>query len=366
MGEATRLGVSDPDLGIGSREAHGWNAAGIGDEQNGSGSAESDELKEPNGTAPQAVSNGTASAAGPVPPPARRRARPRGLQMTLAALLALACTAAAVLSVRAFVLASTNRFPGVIQPTRAISLDFSEVGYLSSLRVNPGDHVRAGEILARLDPVGAHAVELAAAASTAAVAADQEDLTVARQDVTALPAVQQAGVRRAKAQLAADQAQLAQTKVVLDQATIRSPVNGLVVNVSGSVGDLVGPNGIQLDGSAQPPELAQTPNLSLFSQASQHSTPANRNTTTPLIQLAAGPTEMEAQVSESAVGELRPGRRATVTVPALGASFSARLLRVVPDPVQANGNVSYEVLFTLRRPSPQVLPGMSADVTLGR
>ena len=42
---------------------------------------------------------------------------------------------------------------------------------------------------------------------------------------------------------------------------------------------------------------------------------------------------------------MRPGRRATVTVPALGASLSARLLRVVPDPVQTVGGVSYGVLF---------------------
>ena len=75
---------------------------------------------------------------------------------------------------------------------------------------------------------------------------------------------------------------------------------------------------------------------------------------------------MDAQVPESAVGQMSPGRQATVTVPALGASFAARLLRVVPDPVQANGNVSYEVLFVLQHPSPHVLPGMSADVTVGR
>jgi hypothetical protein len=143
-------------------------------------------------------------------------------------------------------------------------------------------------------------------------------------------------------------------------------VSGLVVNVSGAAGDLVGPEGVQIDGTAQPSQLAQTPGISLFSPASQHSTAASRSTTTPLIQLAAGPTEMDAQVPESAVANMRPGRPATVTVPALGASFSSRLLSVVPDPLQTNGEVSYEVVFVVQRPSPQVLPGMSADVTLGR
>ena len=254
----------------------------------------------------------------------------------------------------------------MIEPTQAVSLDFSEPGYLSSLGVHPGDRVRAGEILARLDVVGAHAVEMAAQAATAAIAADEQDLAVVEQAFISPPAEKLVSVQRAKATVASDQARLAQARGVLDQATIRSPVNGLVVNVSGAVGDLVGADGVQTDGTAQPSQLAQTPYLSLFSQATDHSTATNRNTTNPLIQLAAGPTEMEAQVPESAVRQMRSGRQATVTVPALGASFSARLLRVVPDPVQADGHVSYEVLFILQRPSPQVLPGMSADVTVGR
>jgi multidrug efflux pump subunit AcrA (membrane-fusion protein) len=353
------------DAAGGSGTAPGSNGNGAGAELNGSGSAESDRLKESNGSTPSFAPIGSASVARPVSSSPGGPARHRGRQMTLTVLLALACAAGAVLSVRAFVLTSTNRFPAVIQPTQALSLDFPELGHLSSLSVRPGDHVRVGEILARLDPVGAHAEVLAATAAVAAVAADRETLTATRQDVTAQAAVEQASVARAKARLAADQARLAQAQLALEQATIRSPVNGLVMNVSGEVGDLVGPVGVQMAGSAQP-IVAQTPAFSPFPQASQRSATATRGATTPLIQLAAGPIRVEAQVSESAVGGLRPGRRATVTVPALGASLGARLLRVVPDPVQTAGGVSYGVLFNLLRPSPQVLPGMSADVTLGR
>jgi multidrug efflux pump subunit AcrA (membrane-fusion protein) len=265
-----------------------------------------------------------------------------------------------------FVLAPTNRFAGVIQPAQSISLDFSEVGHLSSLGVHPGDRVRAGEVLARVNLVGTSALDLAAKAAAAAVLADQQDLAVAKQEINVLPAVRLAGIKRATAQLAADQARLAQAQAVLGQATIRSPVSGFVVNVNGAVGDLVGPSGIQMDGSTQPPQIAQTPDVSPFSQASQHSAQTNHDTTAPLIQLAAGPTEMAAQVPESAMKQMRAGQPATVTVPALGATFGARLVRVVPDPVQVNGDVSYTVLFVLPQPSPQVLPGMSADVTLGR
>jgi multidrug efflux pump subunit AcrA (membrane-fusion protein) len=286
--------------------------------------------------------------------------------MMFAALLALVCIAAAVISIRTFVLASSNRFAGVIQPAQSISLDFSAVGHLSILTVHPGDHVRAGEILARADLVGTSAVDLAAQAANAAVLADQQDLAVAKQDFTVLPVVRLARIRRAAAQLAADQARLAEARAVLDQATIRSPASGLVVNVNGAVGDLVGPDGVQIDGSAQPPQMAQTPDVSLFPQASQHSAQTTRDGTDPLIQVAAGPTEVAAQVPESAMRQMRPGQRATVTVPALGASFAARLVRVVPDPVQVNGDVSYQVMFVLQRPSLQVLPGMSADVILPR
>lgn len=284
-------------------------------------------------------------------------------------LLALVCAAAAVVSIRAFVAASANEFPGVIQPAQAISLDFSQIGYLADLRAFPGDHVRAGEVLGHLNLVGSHALHLAAQAATAAVAAAQQDLAVAEQTVTEPPVVRLAAIRRATAAAAADQARVAQANAILEQATMRSPVNGLVVNVNGTTGDLVGPDGVQIDGTgqpSQPAQLAQTPSVSPFSSAARHSTTADRSLAGPLIQLAAGPTEMAAQVPESAVNGMRTGRRATVTVPALGASFSARLLRVVPDPVQVNGDVSYEVLFMLQRPSTRVLPGMSADVSLGK
>lgn len=324
------------------------------------------ELDGPSRPVARAAPTPTGFPADPGVPPGHRRAGRRRLQMTLAALLALACAAAAVATIRAFVASSRDQFPGVIQPTQAISLDFSEPGYLSSVRPSPGDHVRAGEVLARLNPVGAHALKLAAQAATAAVASAEQQLAVAEHSVTGLPAVRLAGVVRAKAELATDQARVAQAKSVLDQAAIRSPVNGVVTDVSGAVGDLVGPSGVQIDGIGQPTQPTQAPILSLFAPASRRTAATNRDTASPLIQLAAGPTEMAAQVPESAVRAMRPGREAKVTVLALGASFRARLLRVVPDPVQANGGVTYEVLFVLQQPNPQVLPGMSADVTLSR
>ena len=321
-------------------------------------------LMEPNGSAAATDStpSGAESTSVPAYPPGRRRR----LQKTFAALLALTCTVAAVVSIRVFVAASTNRFPGAIEPAQTVSLDFSEMGYLSSLRVYPGDYIRRGEILARLNVVGANAVDMAAQAASAAVVADQQDVAVAQQQVTTTPAVKLAAVRRAQAQLASDEARLAQARAVLDQATIRSPVDGMVMQVNGAVGDLVGADGVQIASTGQPSQLAQTSDLSLSPQSSLHSAGPNRDNTGPLIELATGGTEMSAQVPESGVKELRPGRHATVTVPALGASFGARLLRVVPNPIQANGDVSYEALFVLLRPSSEVLPGMSADVTLGR
>lgn len=326
----------------------------------------SDELEQLDRPMRVALPDETGSSADTAWLPAPRRPRRRRVQVTSTVVLALVCAGAAVVSVRAFVAASSRGFPGVLQPAQAISLNFSELGYLSSLRAHPGDRVRAGEILARLNPVGARALTLEAQAAAAAVAADQQDLVVARQAVIGSPAARLAGVRRATAQLAADQARVAQPRAILDQAAIRSPVNGLVVNVSGATGELVGPNGVQMDGTDQPQPVTQTPSLSLFSPASRQTVATNRNITSPLIQVAAGPTEMQAQVPESAVRGMRYGRVATVTVPALRARFRARLLRVVPDPVQTNAGVSYEVVFVLLHPSPQVLPGMSANVTLGR
>jgi macrolide-specific efflux system membrane fusion protein len=283
------------------------------------------------------------------------------------AVLAVACIAAAALTLH-LLLASQDDFPAVIQPGQLISLNFPRAGSLTALAVNPGDHVTAGQVLARLN---ASSDAAAVSSAQAAVGTDKQELAAARAQAAAAAARAKAGgqpgsapvdVGLASARLTQDNALLAQAQLALGQDTIRSPIAGIVVSVGGAVGDLVGPDGVQSSGGAAP-ITTQSSHFSLFPQSPSSPTGV-RPTTNALVEVAGGPVQAEAQIPESAIAGLRPGRRAIVSVPALGTRYGAQLLRVVPNPVQVDSTVSYEALFALSGATSSLLPGMSADLAL--
>jgi multidrug efflux pump subunit AcrA (membrane-fusion protein) len=72
-----------------------------------------------------------------------------------------------------YVFTNPPTWPGTLRPVAQVDLNFARSGSIVAVLVKPGDHVKRGDILARQDDV---AVNLAAAAAEATLAADQARL----------------------------------------------------------------------------------------------------------------------------------------------------------------------------------------------
>ena len=121
---------------------------------------------------------------------------------------------------------------GTIVPSRQEDLSFAVSGEVTAVRVAAGDHVRRGEVLARIDDSALRAQRDAAQSSLDAALAQLDD----DQDNDAGASQLAADA----ASVAAARSQLAQAQDAVDDATLRSPIRGTVSAVDLTVGDQVG------------------------------------------------------------------------------------------------------------------------------
>jgi multidrug efflux pump subunit AcrA (membrane-fusion protein) len=142
---------------------------------------------------------------------------------TAAAVLVAACATTTVLVLQDIVFTAATTFSGVLRPAELVSLDFPTMGRVVFLGAAPGEHVRAGEVLAR-QTTGPASAALAAARS--AVAADQAELAQLGAPVIPGPEVAQLDlqIQQANQGVAGAQAQLttatASAQAILTQAQV--------------------------------------------------------------------------------------------------------------------------------------------------
>jgi RND family efflux transporter MFP subunit len=147
--------------------------------------------------------------------------------------------------------ANETSHDGVVEAVRQTVIAAQVPGAIVALLVKPGDPVKAGQVLARID---SHAAEQNALASDATVRAARASLDVATKDFERQKQlydksyISQAALERAEAQFKATQAQvaaqLAQAGVAHVEAgfhTVRAPYAGVVSEVPVSLGDMALP-----------------------------------------------------------------------------------------------------------------------------
>lgn len=140
---------------------------------------------------------------------------------------------------------------GVVEAVRQTVIAAQVPGAIVALQVKPGDSVKAGQVLARID---SHAADQNALASDATVRAARASLDVASKDFERQKQlydknyISQAALERAEAQFKATQAQvaaqLAQAGAAHVEAgfhTVRAPYAGVVSEVPVSLGDMALP-----------------------------------------------------------------------------------------------------------------------------
>jgi HlyD family secretion protein len=249
---------------------------------------------------------------------------------------------------------------GTLQPTQSVDVGSEVSGTLASVQVQENDRVRQGQVLARLDTTklenavaksraSLDAAEAAVAQARATAAQAQATLGRMRQ-VAALsggrvPAktdleTQEAALLQAQAAEASARAVVAQARATLQgdqtdlaKATIRSPVDGVVLSRKVEPGQSV----------------------------------AAAMTVPVLFSLARDLARMELQikVDEADVGSVRLGQPATFTVSAYpGRRFPATILRVGLGATTTDNVVTYKTVLRVANEDLALRPGMTATATL--
>ncbi len=272
---------------------------------------------------------------------------------------------------------------GTVNPVSQVSVGTQVSGQIKDLLVDFNSEVRAGQLIALIDPEtfeyrvrqaqadvdAAQAAVLTAqangAAARAAVSRAQVDLSEARRDldrkrmlvarefiakseaekaealvntsVEGLKSVQaqlgvaDAQVKSAQANVAQRQAALAQARVDLARTRIVSPVNGIVIKRAVEKGQTVAAS-------------LQAPELFVIAQNLQD-------------------MQVEASVDESDIGRVRPGQKATFTVDAFpGQGFEGEIRQVRKAAQNVSNVVTYVAVVAFTNPSGRLLPGMTANV----
>jgi HlyD family secretion protein len=249
---------------------------------------------------------------------------------------------------------------GNLQPTNEVEVGSEVSGLVEGVFVDDNDHVSTGQVLARLDVsklqdqvVNARAALAAAEArvqqAEASVKESQANLSRLRQVAelsngkvpskveleAAEASAQRAVADEASARAAVEQAQasLSSAEINLSKASIRSPINGIVLARQVEPGQTVA-------ASFQAPVL-----FTLAEDLSQ--------------------MELQVDVDEADVGRVRAGLPATFTVDAYSdRRYPARITRVNYGSETKDGVVSYTTVLSVDNTDLSLRPGMTATAEI--
>jgi len=179
----------------------------------------------------------------------------------------------------------------------------------------------------------ARAVHDQALAQLDAAGADQRAMASVVGSREAALKMAEAEVEYALAQVKQKEAALQNSRIDLDHTIIRSPVNGVVIERSVDIGQTVAAS-------------LQAPTLFTIAQ--------------DLRQM-----QVEADIDEADIGQVQPGQRATFTVDAFPEKeFPGQIQQIRKAPQTVQNVVTYTVVISADNPDLQLLPGMTANITV--
>jgi HlyD family secretion protein len=230
---------------------------------------------------------------------------------------------------------------GTLNPVVLVNVGTQVSGTVASLHADYNDRVKAGQVLARLDP---SLIEAQLAASRASVANAEAELQLATanarrsRDLFDKQMIAQSALDQAESELARAQAQrqLARAQVRRDETNlrytiIRSPVAGVVIARDVDVGQTVAAS-------------FQTPTL---------------------FKIAKDLREMQidTNVAEADIGGIRIGMPAAFTVDAFaGREYAGKVRQIRLNPKIEQNVVSYNVVIGVDNADQSLIPGMTANV----
>jgi HlyD family secretion protein len=252
-------------------------------------------------------------------------------------------------------LVQTVRATGVIQPIRLVAVGTQVNGPVQKLNVDYNDLVKAGDIVAQIDPA-VYQTRLAQsqanlAQSQATVEANRAKLVQADKDLArsrelakrdmlspseldaavATRDVLAAQLKVSEAAVDQSRAALRTSQTELDYTTIRSPVDGVVIDRNVSEGQTV---------------VASMSAQVLFQIA------------TDLRQI-----QVEASIPEADIGRIRSGQPVSFTVDAYDETFTGTVGQIRMAAATVQNVVTYPVVIRAANPEGRLFPSMTANIS---
>jgi HlyD family secretion protein len=247
----------------------------------------------------------------------------------------------------------TTTASGMVNPVETVQIGSYVSGRIQSLSCDYNTGVVKGQSCAKIDPRSYQAAvdQSAAAVGTAKAQLSKDEaqlayakvaygrnLALLNRNVVSQDAADNAlsAYKQMEAQAAVDQAAIRQreaelqsAQVNLDYTNIVSPVDGTVVSRSVAIGQTVAAS-------------FQTPTLFLIAKDLKE-------------------MQVEANVSEAEIGEIREGQDATFTVEAFpGRAFAGKVTQIRQAPVSVQNVISYDVVISADNSDLALKPGMTA------
>ncbi|SDJ84331.1 HlyD family secretion protein [Catalinimonas alkaloidigena] len=232
---------------------------------------------------------------------------------------------------------------GTIQPLTQVEVGTQVSGTIEKIYVDFNTEVKKGDLMAELDRTALHAslAEMQASLSSA-----QNELDYQQKNYNRMAQLHQAKtvsdtdyeqalyqLNSAKATVAQRTSELNRAKTNLNYASIYSPIDGVVLSRSVDEGQTV---------------------------AASYSTPT-------LFTIAQDLTKMqvEADVDEADIGQVKRGQRVSFTVDAFpDDAFEGEVTQVRLEPTEESNVVTYTVIIQAENPEGKLMPGMTASTTI--
>lgn len=232
---------------------------------------------------------------------------------------------------------------GEIQPVTKVEVGTQVSGKVEKLYVDYNSHVTKGQLLAELDR---STLLERINQCQANLASAQSSLTQAKLSYERVKALYDKGAEtkenlenaenqynQAKSQVDLSKTSLRSAEVDLSYATITSPIDGIVMSKSVEEGQTV---------------------------ASSFSTPTIFTIAQDLTRM-----QVEANVDEADIGQVKEGQTVTFTVDAYPDDvFTGTVKQKRLDPTVTNNVVTYVVIIDAPNPDEKLMPGMTASVSI--
>ena len=245
--------------------------------------------------------------------------------------------------VEEYTIENTVTATGTIEPVETVEVGTQVSGKVEKIYVDFNDVVKKGQLMAELDK---QTLNQSLSRAKASLTSAESQLNYAKltyertkqlyeANAATLAAYQEAQNSYTQAQMSKRNAQASydQARVDLAYAEIYSPIDGIVLDRAVEVGQTV---------------------------AASFSTPT-------LFTLANDLTKMqvEADVDEADIGQVKTGQRVTFTVDAyMNDVFDGTVNQIRMKPITTSNVVTYTVIIDAPNPDQKLFPGMTASVTI--